>query len=149
MPKPPSYINPLHTEATKWNAAYYLRHAVINGGFNKECRITIVQTPISYAEDYASDLKDILKVADLKFESRIATSPVDKGISVRAVNDDTSSRACADTFATMLRVATRNKDGNSLQDDPHRWLAPQEAPNHLKNCPSGCIEVGFGIDDGR
>ncbi len=140
IPKPPAFVNPFHEPPAKWQVAELLRHQLKNEiGLSTDCRIIIVQTPTSYAEDFAADFKRILDVVDWKYESRLATAPVDKGISVRANNDDAKSTQCANALANGIRSHVRN--------DPHRWFGRTDVPENLRARPSGCIEIGFGIEE--
>jgi hypothetical protein len=142
IPKPAPYVNPFRDPIAKWSAVEILRSQIRGGGLNiTDCRMTIVQTPTSYAEDFAADFKRILDVIDWKYEPRLATVPVYKGISVLANNEDPKSKACADSLVVSIRNVVRN--------DPHRWFSHIDVPEHLKACPSGCIEVDFGIEENQ
>jgi hypothetical protein len=148
-PKPPPYVNPLHNALTKWAFVSTISHQFTHGGLSPECRVTIVQTPVAYAEDMAADFKEIMDAVRWEYEPRIATAPVDKEITVKAVVNDAKSKDCADIIASAIRGHTRDKNGNAYGDDPHRWVRVEDAPDHLKNCPFGCIEVDFGIKNER
>jgi hypothetical protein len=150
IPKRPPYVNPLHDPILKWGFVSSLQNRFKNGGITPECRVTIVQTPESYAQDFAADFEQILDAANWKYFSQIATSPVRKGISVRAAYDDAKSKECADSLVSIIGGQTRTRSGSSM-DDPHQWIRSDDpgTPNYLKNCPAGCIEVSFGLDDGR
>ena len=149
LPKPPPYVNPLHNEFSKWNFVSFLRHTIANNNnLSTDCRVTVNSTPIPYAQDFAGDFEEIMKALGWKYEPRIATSPVDKEITVRAV-ETLKSRECADAFAQAIRGYTRDKNGKPLGNDPHRWIREEDAPDYLKNCPFGCVSIDFGTEDNR
>ena len=142
------YINPLHDEVAKWKVAEGLRSSILNGNLSPNCHVTVVQLPAPYAEDFAAEFKRILDVVGWKYDRRLATKPVDKGLTVRAIYDDVKSRECADALANRLRDSGRSRNGGSL-GDLHQWIVRSEAPDYLKECPAGCIEVDFGNDAGQ
>ena len=92
-PQPTPYINPLHSEATKWNMAKALHWlTVATSPQHTNCQIAIVRYPETYSQDYASDFKEILYVAGWKYipDHIVVDGSLEKGITVRTVKTGTS-----------------------------------------------------------
>ncbi len=144
---PAAFVNPLHEDAVKWRIAEGIRSATIGGALSEHCHATIVSLQDQYAQDYAADFRKILDVINWKYNERFATSPVDRGITVRGVAGEIQSMACAITLANQLRTYGHTRTGSSL-GNVLRWISTSDVPDYLKDCPQGlCIEVDFGNDD--
>jgi hypothetical protein len=143
------YVNPLHEELTKWRIAASIRTQVLRSDLSADCKITVVRLPVTFAEDYAADFKEIINVAGWKYDEHFATGTIDKGISIRAISSDAPSKRCAQALSMGLRINGRTQTtGNTLRV-PEHWLTEAEAPDYLKQCASGCVEVDFGNDDAQ
>jgi hypothetical protein len=143
-----AFINPLHQEVVKWKIAEGIRAATLAGNLSAHCHATIIRIQQSYAEDYAADLKKIMNVVGWGYDERFPGNPVDKGLTVRGVVNDIQSRACAVTLINQFKTNARTRTGTAF-DAPQRWLNVSEAPDYLKGCDGGCIEVDFGNDDNQ
>jgi hypothetical protein len=137
----PPYVKPLHDMAN--------RLSILRGSLDADCKITIIRLPELYAEDYAADFKEILDVVGWKYDERLSTAAVKKGISIRALDTPPASKVCAETInqVTGNWERARNGDALALRGTRLQWLAENEAPDYLKDCPSGCVEVDFGNVD--
>jgi hypothetical protein len=142
-----AFSNPLREDTVKWKIAESIRSATIAGQLSAHCHVTIVRLQEPYAEDYASDFRRILDVINWKFDERFAARPVDKGLTVRGVADEIQSNACARTLAGGIQNDAHTRNGGTF--DPLRWTSSSDAPDYLKQCPEGCIEVDFGNNDSQ
>jgi hypothetical protein len=132
-----------------WQIVRGLRLSILRGSLDADCKITIIRLPELYAEDYAADFKEILDVVGWKYDERLSTAAVKKGISIRALDTPPASKVCAETInqVTGNWGRARNGDALALRGTRLQWLAENEAPDYLKDCPSGCVEVDFGNVD--
>jgi hypothetical protein len=94
--KQPELPNPLQPESVKWRAT--TRLVDISKKENLKCKVLIVRNPLSYAEDYAADLKPILEAARWDYEVSLATGELEKGLSARAPSEPGIKRQCAEAF---------------------------------------------------
>jgi hypothetical protein len=143
------HVNPLSEELTKWRIAASIRTQVLRSDLSADCKITVVRLPVTFAEDCAADFKEIMNVAGWKYDEHFATGTIDKGISIRAISSDATSKRCAQALSTGLRISGRTRTtGNTLRV-PEHWLTEPEAPDYLKQCAYGCVEVDIGNDDAQ
>jgi hypothetical protein len=144
------YVNPLHYEDVKWRITRGLRlWSTRSDPPSLECQIAIIRYPETYAEDYAGDFKEILKVAGWKYTEHLADGTLPKGISARANHDNAPSKACTEELTNMIQNDGRTRSGNSIGNTNLQWPALSELSDFLKFCPSGvgCVEVSFGNED--
>jgi hypothetical protein len=142
----PPYVNPIHTATSKWGLSSGLRSAIIHSNLPADCRITITRLPVTYAEDLAADLKSALDVVGWKYDEHLATTTVDKEVSIRALDGQGPTRECAMALTSRLQNDGRTRTGGSYNNGI-RWLIESEAPDFLKHCASACIEVTIGNED--
>ena len=98
----PSFVNPIHEKSVKWDIAQGIRTAIIHGKLNPECHITIVRESDAYADDYATDFKEILYVFNWKVDAE-HIGPVNKEITFRAIGTSGPSKDCAEALSESIR----------------------------------------------
>jgi hypothetical protein len=140
------YVNPIHSAASKWSFVAGIRAGIMRGSWPADCRIMITRLPVTYSEDLAEDFKQALDVLAWKYEERLATTTVDKEISIRALNGPGPSRECAQTLMSRLHSDAKTRSGSTYQVGL-RWLQDKEAPDFLKQCSAACVEVTIGNED--
>jgi hypothetical protein len=145
------FVSPIHEKSQKWDFASGIRSSIIRSGLSADCHVTIVRLQVPFAEDSAADFKEILNVIGWKFDEKFAASTIDRDITVRAIYDAQPgaaskpgpSRACAEALSARLRNVAKRRSGSTI-NAPERWLSEAEAPEYLKGCLWGCVEVDFG-----
>src|ERR1700730_3467 len=140
------YVNPLHEKTTKWQIVQGLRMEILRNNVNAGCKIIVVRYPEAYSEDYAADFKEILDVIGWKYDERFADRTLEKGLSVRMIGAPGPSMECGTALALRLHNDMRTRSGSSPNIGPMPLLET-EAPDYLRNCPTGCVEVDFGNED--
>lgn len=141
---PAPFISPIHEKSAKWDIVQGIRNAIMRNGLNPECHITIVRESAAYAEDYATDFKEILDVLNWKVDGE-HLGAVNKEITIRAINEG-QSKECAEALAARIRTFARTRKGSG-PGDPLQWFIVPDASIYIKQCTSVCIEVDFGIED--
>jgi hypothetical protein len=148
-PKPTIYVNPIHTEATKWNMAKNLQWwRVATSPQHPNCQIAIVRYPETYSQDYASDFKEILDVAGWKYtrDHIVVDGTLQNGITMRGNHDDHLSKTCAEELDSRIQNDGRSRSGMGIYLE---WPSPADLSDFIKHCPPevGCVEVTFGNED--
>lgn len=146
--EPPPFVNPLHSPEVKWKVAASMRDSIKAGTLNPGCLIIIVRYQGPYAEDYASDLKDILDVVGLKYVEHFADRTLEKELMLREVESPDPSEACGKALSLSLSsyIVTRHGTSGSGMVGPV-GITEGEAPDYLRHCLNGCVEADFGNED--
>jgi hypothetical protein len=150
---PSPYVNPVHSAVAKWQLTEGLRTAILKGNVRSDCKVVLVPLPVQYAQDYAADFEEILYVAGISVEKHLATTPVDKGISLIAAQSPavvTTDNDCAFFIDRAIsNWSTRRDGGGGLSGTHMRRLPVSEAPESIRNCPANCVQINFGNNDGQ
>jgi hypothetical protein len=143
----PPYVNPIHTAAAKWGISSGIRASIIRGGLPPNCHVIITRLPVTYSEDLAADLKSALDVIGWKYDEHLATTTVNKEISIYGLDGSTvPAHDCATILSGRLQNDGRTRTGGSYNVGTG-WLLGSEASESLKQCAAPCIEVTIGNED--
>jgi hypothetical protein len=135
--------NPLHSDGIKWKLTSGLAFVIHDKEIIKKCKIIINKEQTPYSETYAQDLKDILNVLNWQFDEMVSDSPLPRGLSITAVNQQ-PAQECAQMFSQ--RLSSDLKWHGAPLAVQVRWAMPNNIPSHLFTCGGGCVEIEIGND---
>jgi hypothetical protein len=140
-PEPP---NPLRPETAKWRVTNALVQT--SKTQNLSCSVMLVRYQLSYAEEFANDLKQILDAARWQYRPAFALGDLPKGLSAIARYDPGMKRQCGETFQSAIRNSSSNWPGGNFLS----WEGPNPEQTYdpsvdtlIAQCPN-CFQVGIG-----
>jgi hypothetical protein len=147
-PQPTPYINPLHTEVTKWNMTRNLvAWSVDSNTKHPNCDINIINYSETYPEKYAADFEEILETVRWNHSERVSKVNLPNGISIWRIPHNQPSKDCADELNDRINTDGRTRSGGT--NNYVAELTDSEAHDRLQSCSPGvgCVEVTFGNED--
>jgi hypothetical protein len=101
------YVKPVHDSRVKWNITKWISGTQGNiEPFSmvklEPCNIVIVRLQDAYAEDFATDWKEIFAVIKWPVSETPADLTIDKGITLRPQGDDKAVAACTNALKTTF-----------------------------------------------
>ncbi len=139
-PAPSFSDNPLHDDAAKWRIARYLRPVVprIAGNNRGICEAVIVRYQTPWAENLASDIKEVFDTIGWKYHEVFAESAIPKNLSMQSVYEDIP-RGCMGLFNEQLsHITPRGINAKT------GWINEPNSNVYIKKCEGPCFEIDIG-----